>query len=280
MSHLFNSTVRTLLWSLGLFAAACLAAASEDTDSGQVLVKSVQGVAAYSTDQVTWLPLRPGVVLGRGAILRTEADSTADLILKHSGTALRMRPDTVLEVARLDKTIAGEEFITETSLNLKSGSIVGSQRKLHKPSTFQIALPGGVATICGTEYLVRADGAVTCLSGEVSVIYNRPRNGGSVKAEVPAGFSFDPATGQVVATTPDYLTNIIADINTVRNNAQTFKVGCATVIVKPERCVSPTCPPHDGHGGHGGGNNQPPPPGGGHGGGPGMPGGSGHNGGH
>jgi hypothetical protein len=132
--------------------------------------------------------------------------------------------------------------ITETSVHLLAGSVIGSQRKLAKPSTFQIAMGDGVATIVGTEYLVRADGAVTVLSGSVKVIYNLPHNGGSVQVDVPAGFSFDPKTGKVVPTTSAFLQNIIADVNTVRENARVFKTGGATIVIKPEGPISPIKP--------------------------------------
>jgi hypothetical protein len=72
------------------------------------------------------------------------------------------------------------------------------------------------------------------------VNYNLPGNGGSVRVTINAGYSFNPATGQVVPTTPEYLANIIADINTVRNNAEVFKTGGATVVVQPNRSMSPT----------------------------------------
>jgi ferric-dicitrate binding protein FerR (iron transport regulator) len=132
--------------------------------------------------------------------------------------------------------------ITESSLSLVSGSLVGVQRKLAAPSSFQIKMATGVATIVGTEYLVRADGAVTCLSGSVEVNFNLPGGGGSIKVIVPAGFSFDPATGQVVPTSPAFLQNIIADVDTTKQNALTFKVGGANVVVKA-REVSPTTAP-------------------------------------
>jgi len=94
---------------------------------------------------------------------------------------------------------------------------------------------------------VRADGAVTVLDGSVSLNYNLPGNGGSVKVEVAAGFSFNPATGQVVPTSPDFLKDIIAHVNTVKNNAQVFKVsGGATLVVKAEKeHMSPVHPGDD-----------------------------------
>jgi len=252
-----------------------------EVQSGQVLIQGVKGAATYSTGD-RWMPLKENMTVGRGAVLKTSADSTVDLILQHSGTVLRLTPNSTLSFDKLNKEAAGEEVITETSLNLVEGSIVGSQRKLASPSTFEINLPSGVATIKGTEYLVRADGAVTCLSGSVSVNYNLPHNGGSVRVLVPAGFSFNPATGQVVATSQAFLQNIVADINTVRQNAQVFKAGASTVVVKPEGTISPTA----GKGNNGVGNGiDPQPPGNppvndGPGTGPGNPGnkgGNGHN---
>jgi hypothetical protein len=177
--------------------------------------------------------------LSQGALIKTEADSTVDLVLNSSLTAMRLTPNSSLRVDRLRKEAGFDMWVTDTVLTLLSGSVAGTQSKLAVPSRFQINVAGGVATIVGTEYYVRADGAVTVTSGEVSVNYNLPGNGGSVKVTVAAGYSFDPITGQVVATTPVYLENVIAHISTTKQNAQVFKVGRATLVVKPERYISP-----------------------------------------
>ena len=77
----------------------------------------------------------------------------------------------------------------------------------------------------------------------MDVTFNLPGAGGSVHVIVPAGFSFDPATGQVVPTSPAFLQNIIADVDTTKQNAMTFKVGGANVVVKAEKEISPTTVP-------------------------------------
>src|SRR5262245_21375702 len=79
-----------------------------------------------------------------------------------------------------------------------------------------------------TEYLVRVDGAVIVLSGSVSVVFNSPGDQASAKADVPAGYTFDPVTGVVVPTSASDLHNIIADVNTERRNAQQFKTVSAS----------------------------------------------------
>jgi hypothetical protein len=131
---------------------------------------------------------------------------------------------------------------------------MGSQRKLAVPSRFEIVTPRSMATIVGTEYVVNADGAVTVLEGAVTVNYNLPGNQGSIKVTIPQGSTFDPVSGTVVPTDPIYLQNIIADVNTVRQNAQTFKAGHATIVIKPEKFVSPT------KGNNGVGNGEDPQP--------------------
>ena len=182
------------------------------------------------------------MVLSTGDVIKTAADTTVDLLLLDSGTALRVLPDSELRLERLE-VMKGTDA-TSTRLRLVSGSMIGSQRKLGPASAFEVRTKNSTARIVGTEYLVRADGAVTVLSGEVSLNFNLPGNGGSVKVEVAAGFSFNPATGQVVPTTPDFLQNIIAHVNTVRNNAMVFKAGGATLVVKPEH-VTPVHPGDD-----------------------------------
>jgi len=216
-----------------------LSIALADVQTGQVLVQAVHGAATYSVSGGPALPVKENQVLSKGGVLKTPAEATVDLILQYNGTVLRLMPASTLAFNKLNKeSNGGEGIITETSLNLMAGSILGSQRKLSTPSTFEINVPGGVAVIKGTEYLVHSDGAVTVLSGSVQVIYNLPHNGGSVKVTVPAGSTFNPVTGKV-GTTGD-LSPVIADINTVRQNAKVFKAGGATVVVKPQNVLSPT----------------------------------------
>jgi hypothetical protein len=253
---MLSAMTTSLIFSSVLLAA--IVTSNAEPLAAQINIKSVNGHATVCSDGSTFQPLHSGDVAGPGSILKTDAGATVDLVLQDSGTVLRMLPDTTLEFAKLNKQRAGEQTVSDTSLRLLKGSVIGSQRKLAIPSHFDIAMAQGVATIVGTEYVVNASGAVTVLDGAVSINYNLPNNKGSVKVDVPAGSTFDPATGTVVPTDPKYLQNIIADVNTVKQNAQVFKAGGATIVVTPEKFVSPT------HGqgnqgqnnnGQGGGNN-------------------------
>ena len=207
-----------------------------------VSIKAVNGSAEFSVNGISFQPLQAGDVISPGTILKTKDGATVDLILQDSGTVLRMLPETTLEFAKLNKQTAGDQLVSDTSLKLIAGSVIGSQRKLAIPSHFDISMPKSVATIVGTEYVVNASGAVTVLSGAVSLNYNLPGNKGSITVSVPVGYSFDPATGQVVPTSAQFLQNIIADITTVKQNAETFKAGGATIVVKnaDDKFVTPT----------------------------------------
>jgi hypothetical protein len=221
-----------------LLASFSFASASEtqtDSNSGKVLVQSVTGDVKLIDENGTKTVLTKDTYLGGGVAIETGVNGAADLMLQYNGTALRLTAGSKLQFSKLSRQQSGEDVITETSLKLLSGAIIGSQRKLNGPSSFNIEIPGGVATIKGTEYVVRADGAVTVLSGVVRVNFNLPGNGGSVRVNITAGNSFNPATGQVIATTPNYLQNLVAEVETVRNNARVFKTGGATVVVQPEK---------------------------------------------
>jgi len=217
-----------------------IVAGETEGQGGKVLVQAVTGKVTLVDEKGNRTSLAKDAVLGGGVTIETDIDGAADLLLQYNGTALHLTSGSKLELTKLTKQQSGEELVTETSVKLLSGSVVGSQRKLNGPSSFNIQLPSGVATIKGTEYVVRADGAVTVLSGVVRVTYNLPHNGGSVKVNVTAGNSFNPATGSVVPTTPDYLQNVLAEVETVRNNAKVFKARGATVVVQPEKSMSPT----------------------------------------
>lgn len=251
MSNLVERVAVTIL-----ILTLSLAFADAGTKEPPVLIKGVTGSATYSTDGVKWHELKTDAVLDHESTIKTGADSSVDFILQYSSTVLRLTPKSEVQLTRLDRLPAGEVIVTDTTLKLASGSILGSQRKLANPSRFKIVTADGVARIIGTEYVVRADGAVTVLSGEVNLNYNLPKNGGAVKATVEAGQSFDPSTGRVISTTPEYLKNITADVDTMRNNAEVYKIGKATLVVKHKdpRVTKYDCDDDDrDHSGHGGG---------------------------
>ena len=244
-----------LFLNLGTFTA--YTQHKDNRQEALVIVKAIAGQVEYSLAGGPWQEATTNSALGQGTLLRTQTNSTADLFLPYSRTVLRLIPNSIVRIEHLERHDASIEYLTQTRLVLVKGSLVGSQRKLPRASSFAIMTAQGEAVIKGTEYIVRDDGAVTVLSGAVSVRYNRPGNGGSVLVMVQPGQSFNPATGTVVATTPEFLQDQLAHIDTVQQNAQTFRADGATIVVKPEDFISPFTP--NGNNGVGNGVDGQPP---------------------
>jgi len=244
-NHIVRCTVVLSIAALWLSSGSFTGSAgpADTSQNALVRIKAFTGKVEYSIAGGPWQDAKTNIALGRGTIIRSQDNSTADLYLPYSHTTLRLISNSIVKVERLERHSSEVETLTETRLILTQGSLVGSQRKLPRASSFAIVTSQGEAVIRGTEYVVRSDGAVTVLSGAVSVRYNRPGGGGSVLVMVQQGQSFDPVTGTVVPTTAAYLQNLIAHINTVRNNAETFRLdNGGTVVVRPEPFVSPTTP--------------------------------------
>jgi hypothetical protein len=234
-------TFLTVLVSMTV-AGLCVAESNNSVSQG-VTVSACSGqVDSRSDASGRWVPVTPGTELGEGSTLRTSSNGAADLLLQYNGSVFRLASDSELRIEKLHRADTGLGMVTDTRLKVVQGSLVGSQRKLHKPSVLQIDTAHGEAMIRGTEYVVTALGAVSVLSGLVEVNYNSPSTNGFVKARIPAGSSFNPVTGTVVPTTADYLQNIVADVDAVRKHANDDKFGGTTVVMKPDGGVSPTNP--------------------------------------
>jgi hypothetical protein len=244
MKNVFDASQWSVVLAGAMGAMVCTRASSSEVQSGELRVKSVQGAVVYSIDHSVWGDLKPGMTLGRGTELRTGPGASADLDFEYSGTALRLRSDSQLELSRMDEAVADGNVFVDTQLHLTAGSVAGSQRKLEKPSTFTIVTPKGSAAIRGTEYVVSADGAVTCLRGEVAVNASSVQ-GHTISTEVPAGFSFSPLTSQVAPTAKAEVTGFSQDIQTVRANED--KLGDGGGDRHPGENPDCEVSPHKGH---------------------------------
>jgi len=189
-----------------------------------------------------WQPIAAGTIFQQGATIRSGSQAV-DLLLFDSKTSLRLVPGSVLLFTHMSRQeLAENEAVTVTRLELLNGAVVGVQNKLPTLSAFDLVIPAGVVHIVGTEYYVSTSGAISVISGSVTVRFNKPGAGGSVVVTVGAGQSFDPATGQVVSTTEAFLKSIQDHVDTAQQNAEVFKAGGATIVVKPEEELSPIHP--------------------------------------
>lgn len=221
------------------FVLAFVTAASAATQDGIVKVVNLKGAARYMPAGSTeWKPIKTGMILKPGAVIQTAADSYVDVVLNNARAtqglnsalsaepasynpnepgagyrpkalqdAVRIFENTVLSVDKLTVTKTGADTVTETQLDLKAGRIFGTVKKLSASSVYEIKIPNGVAGIRGTIYLISADGVVSVLSGEVVVSY--VSNGTVTTKDVPAGYQFDPSTGQVTPISNPLLKELV-----------------------------------------------------------------------
>jgi hypothetical protein len=223
-------TNKTLTWLVaGMVSIVLVAGANAQTvkeRTGKVV--RIKGAARYSTGNKTWQPLKVGTILKSGTVVQTAADSYADIVINEDATAdvvsmarpstkptpasasgggsggakspehdvVRLQDDTVLAFDKLSATDTGADRVTETELDLRTGSIFFSVKKQAAASRFEVKVPNGVAGIRGTAGLIYANGLITCLTGSVVSAYTDEANKAATKV-VPAGFQFNSKTGQM-----------------------------------------------------------------------------------
>src|SRR5262249_11312091 len=101
----------------------------------------------------------------------------------------------------------GADRVTDTTLNLKAGKILGTVKKLSAASSYEINLPNGIAGIRGTIYLITASGEISVLSslndlanmvpsGSVVAAY-KDADGNVITQVVGNGQHFNISNGQL-----------------------------------------------------------------------------------
>jgi hypothetical protein len=213
--------------------------AAQTATEGAAKVVRIKGPARFSTGNNVWQPLKVGAVLSPGTVLQTstEQGSFVDLALG-DGTAapvpttttykpaipnsmdtttqyrpaadqnvVRVWENTALGIDKLTITQTGAEPVGETQLDLKTGRITGSVKKMSPASKYEIKLPSGVAGVRGSVYDVTADGIVRVLVGSVVLAWVDPKSGNVTTQVVMGGQQFDARSGQVSAIASTEISN-------------------------------------------------------------------------
>jgi hypothetical protein len=207
----------------GSLALVMVTSACAESAKGRAArVVRLKGSARYSTGNNVWQQVKTGTLLKAGFLIQTAADSYVDLMLGESamttpgatvgaGTGagsgvgigyqpkaeqdmIRVHADTVLAIEKLSVMDTGADEITETELDLRSGKIFGTVKKMSPNSHYEIKLPNGVAGIRGTIYTVSANGVVQVLSGSLVVSWTAA-DGTVMTQPVNAGNQFDTHSG-------------------------------------------------------------------------------------
>ncbi len=244
--------------SLAVIMVTGLSAQSAKERTGKVV--RLKGAARYSTGNNVWQQVKIGTVLRSGDLVQTAAKSYVDIVLgetsltpsravaaappssfqpKAEQDVIRVKEDSVLAFEKLAMTSTGGDEVTETQLDLRSGKIFGTVKKMAPTSRYEIKLPNAVAGIRGTIYTISADGVIQVLTGSV-VISWVAADGTPMTQTVGGGYQFDVRTG-LLTPIPDAMnTEMARDYRTSRVAPSTLPK--PIVQDKTVYYVSPTQP--------------------------------------
>jgi len=235
-----QNRILNVLVATGLALAMVTNISAQTARERTATVVRLKGAARYSTGNNVWQPIKVGTVLKSGALIQTAAKSHVDIVLGGSTLAgdstatgdsslasdsslapspasaatgisykpkaeqdvIRVAQDTVLALDKLSVMDTGADQVTETQLDLRSGKVFGTVKKLSATSRYEIKLPNGVAGIRGTIYTISSDGVVQVLVGSVVISWIAP-DGTQMTQSVNGGYQFDARTG-LVTPIPDF----------------------------------------------------------------------------
>ena len=247
MQILVNSLVAC---SVALAMVSTLAA--QTMVEGTAKVVRIKGPARYTTGGNEWHPLKLGAVLKPGTMVQTgkEAGSFVDLVLgdvsidrpatykpsipssymsssfqpSAAQNVVRLWENTAMGIDKLSSMQTGMETVTDTQLDLRSGKISGSVKKMTAASKYEIKLPNGVAGIRGTNYRLTAEGVFEILDGSGVIAVVDPKTGKVVTQVVGGGQQYDASTGvlsPISAGNQQTLDQIFTSMKFVQNQLPT-----------------------------------------------------------
>jgi hypothetical protein len=275
-----KQTNRIMNWlvacGLALVMTASLSAQAATDRSGKVV--RIKGAARYSTGNNVWQPLKIGQTLKQGTLIQTAADSHVDIVFGEAGKVtpvravanpssggggagyqpkaeqdvVRIQADTVLALDKLSVIDTGTDKVTDTQLDLRSGRIFGTVKKMNASSRYEIKLPNGVAGVRGTVYQVSAEGVLQVLSGSLVISWTAA-DGTVMTQTVNGGYQFDARTGLIPPLPQAIMDEMrrMAVLGTaVRSEATTFIEDDTIYFVSPTDGSNGTVtPPGNGGGG-------------------------------
>jgi hypothetical protein len=220
-------------------------ATNASAQSGSATVVRVEGMVSYSLGDDQWVPLVAGKILPVGAVVRTDHNGVADIVLGKDinlpqnasqgrwqpsyiapapdsnvrgmmsyqpaaeQNVIRVTPNSMLGIDKLTVIDTGADTVSDTELDLKKGKIFASVKKLNGASQYLVKLPNGIAGVRGTQFSISDNGSTSVYhsTGGGVVLSLVPSGGGAPQTSiVGAGFSYNPATGKLVILPGDELT--------------------------------------------------------------------------
>jgi len=178
----------------------------------------VEGKARFSIDNQTWQPLKAGTVFNLGAVIQTADKARVDILLDdaaapdlkggqsgggagddQTANVVRVLPNTAVAIDKL--TAIRYDALEEAQLDLRSGQILASVRKLTGTAKYEVKVTNGVVGVRGGYFKINANGTVDVFTGSV-VAAESTGDGSLVTKLVGAGHRFDPVTGALTDAPP------------------------------------------------------------------------------
>lgn len=188
------------------------------------------GNARYSTDGVTWMDARAGVVLGPGATVRTDTLGVVDLDLGKNGPFVRVTPDSDLGLKTLDLSSGAGETVVTTELRLNRGKIQGVVRKMSAASRYDVITLVGTVGIRGTKYQVSARGEASLEEGDGVVKYLAPGATAPTEYVVRGGYTFEPTLNNNRGGLVETLPSVTEEIQVATGDSGARAPGEAVVV--------------------------------------------------
>lgn len=175
---------------LASLATLCMADPPAQTMAAKIQVGGITGSCSFSVGGGAGIPLRAGMVVPVGAVIKTEARAAVDLSLSHNAGTVRLLQNSTLSV---DKFTADNGSV-EVQLFLMDGSMVGFDKKLSEGSRYQVKIPHGLTDISGSKYRISAQGYLVLLDGSAVLVFVPPTG--------------DPAPFELKAASPVYFSPV------------------------------------------------------------------------
>jgi hypothetical protein len=207
-------TIAAYLVALALTGAFTLKSEQPGSVRGRATVRTVTGTATFNAGGGT-MALRPNMELDPGTTITTGPESVVYLSVNGLSSSVRIQADTTMAIPQMDRIGSAREGDTETTLDLKIGSILGQVKKVSGNSTYEIKTPHGVAGIRGTDFEVLVvqlpDGKylVTFTSVQGTVIVSAVVAGEIQTRTLKTGDSWTPGEGEPHPTAQALLDNYI-----------------------------------------------------------------------
>lgn len=201
------------------------------------IVRDLKGAAYYSVTNEVWLPLKLQTDLQQGMLVKTAPESTVLLQWEKSGGMLKVNPNSVVSLVKLQVNDTPVELIAQTDVALIRGSVTGEQKKASGNSQSKISVANGFAVVDGSQYHINSEGSISVVSGTASV--NFPSN----VEQITAGETLVVGNGSQI-------------LDSAPSGAELPKLALATPVNLVQRRERPTSP----HGNNGVGNGEDPAP--------------------